>query len=532
MTNDLLTLPQDPMRKAYLDAGLWGSSVCLDNLFVRNVRSSPDKIILCDSAGKQVLTGITALNLRAAEAETVVTSLCARFLELGLEGGQVIGLQLPNTVELPLILLACLRLGIIPALLPLLWAERDIQAALDLLKPVALVSVTKTGTLNPADTLRYAAASLFSVRHVMAFGNDLPDGVIGLQDIFNAPAQTKKDSTNFSGKADQPAFITFRVTAHGPVPVLRSHNHAMSAALMPLLESGMEPAEEVILSSLQAANLGGLATGFLPWLLSGGRLVMHQVDGPQSLTQQVVDEEVTRLAVPGIALSEVLSQLINKQHSLKSIFSIYANASAKLPEVHGKLPCLLIDGYAFDEMAFITRARAGTTPRPLRLGAQVAPSTGIGPALAELGLSSTSRLIVRGASVPYNADHKEGFQLTGYVAKLENENLQITGRIDQLAYVGGMPVSLNEVASLILQIEGVEAVQVNAVADDVFGEILEARVYFSRTQEPQALRLARLQKDFENAKLAPYKIPARFVIDPSILTQPATVHQTAKKQAG
>lgn len=528
---DLLKLEQDPLRKAYLDAGLWGSSVCLDNLFMRNVRRSPDKIILCDTADKQGLTGMTPFDLRASEVEQIVNALALRLQELKLTKGDIVGVQMPNIVELPLILLACLRLGVVPALLPLLWTERDVQAALDLLKPKALVSVGKAGTLQPADTLRYAAASLFSVQHVMAFGKNLPEGVISLQSVFETPSSAKIESSNYPGKADEPAFITFRITAHGPLPVVRTHNHAMSTALMPLLESSMEPEEEIILSTLQSANLGGLATGFLPWLLGGGRLVMHQISTPEALVQQITKQEVTRLGVPGIALPQIAARLLDEENKLKTIFSVNTNASAKPPVMSENFPCALIDCYVLDELAFVARTREGLLPRPLRLGAQIAPSTGIGPALAELGVSSTSRLIVRGPSVPFNAEHKEGYQLTGYVAKLESQDLRIMGRIDQLAFIGGMPVSLNEVAGAILQMDGVDAVQVNAVADAVFGEILEARVHFARGPLSPQQRLTQLEQDFRTSKLALYKIPARFVIDPLIVSQPATVHQAEKKKA-
>jgi non-ribosomal peptide synthetase component E (peptide arylation enzyme) len=531
MTIDPLKITPDPLRKVYLEAGIWSAGTCLDSLFVRNVRKAPEKIILSDSPDKLELTDIAPVSLKGFEAETIVNNLCVRFHELGLEQGQVVGIFMPNTIELPLALLACLRLGLIPALMPLLWTEREIQAALDLLQPKAMIGMSRVGTLFPADTLRYAAASLFSVRYVMAFGKDMPDGVINLQNVFETATHIKKESKGFAGKADTAAFVTFRITAHGPLPVVRSHNHAMSAALAPLLESHMEPDDEIILSTLQPASLAGLTSGFLSWLLSGGRLITHQMSNAGPLLEQIVSEKVTRLVLPAIAVPEITSAIENLPHAIKSILSVNANASARLPSFKSAPPYALIDCYALDELAFLAQARKDEKPRPLRPGMQVSPSTGIGPALTELGLSSALRLIVRGPSVPFSESHKEGFQQTGYCAQLEAEDLKITGRSDQLAFIGGMAVSLNEIAGLILQIDGVDAAQVNAVSDKIFGEILEARVHFSRTKEPQAQRLERVKKEFESLKLAPYKIPARFIHDPHIINQQETLYQAEKKQA-
>jgi acyl-CoA synthetase (AMP-forming)/AMP-acid ligase II len=213
------------------------------------------------------------------------------------------------------------------------------------------------------------------------------------------------------------------------------------------------------------------------------------------------------------------------------VFSVCANASAQQPLLPYKTPYELFDGYALDETALLMRARDGIVPRPLRLGAQIAPSIGIGPSLAEIGLSSTARLIVRGPGTPYNTEHKEGFQQTGYLAALEGENLRINGRIDQLAFVGGLSVSLNEVAAAILQTEGVAAVQVNAIADDVYGEVLEARVHFARSLESPQQKLSNLKKQLEASQIAPFKIPGYFVIDPTIVSQPSTVHAGEKKRA-
>lgn len=530
MSTPHIHLPADPKRKAYIEAGVWNTSICLDHLFARNVRRAPAKIILCDPGDKQEISGTPALHLSAEACERIVNTLCMRFQELGLDEGQVVAVQMPNTVELPLTLLACLRCGLIPALLPLLWAEKDIHAALDLLHPKAIISVTRASTLLPADKLRYAAASLFSVRYLMAFGPDTVDGVISLQDVMESPLTPKGKTSSFAGKADNPALITFRFTTLGPAPVIRSHNHAMSVALMPMLEGQMEPEDEVILSCLQPSSLIGLATGFLPWLLSGGRLVLHQANTASNLVDEVIDEKITCAAIPAPVLNETLTQLAGESKSLKSIFAVYPNAATPPALTNTENEFRIIDCHAFDEFAVVARAREGNMPRPVQPGAQIAPSTGIGPSLVEFALSpTTSRLMIRGPGTPYNPERKDGFQQTGYLAKFEADRISFLGRADQIAFVGGLAVPLNEVGSAILNMEGVEAVQMNTLADPVFGEIVEARIYFARSSEPQEQRIGRIKKEFESQMIAAYKMPARFVIDPLIVNQKTTLHRPQKK---
>ncbi|MES2905699.1 MAG: class I adenylate-forming enzyme family protein [Pseudomonadota bacterium] len=529
MTN-FLDIPADPKRKAYLEAGIWNTGVCMDHLFARNVRRMPEKIILCDTPNKQELTGTAPLRLTAVDCERIVNNLCARFQELGLEEGAVIALQMPNIAELQLTLIACMRSGLVPALLPLLWSDKDIHAALDLLHPKAIISVTNAGPLKPADKLRYAAASLFSIRYLMAFGNDAPDGVISLQDVIEATLTAKNKTSSFSGRADHAALITFRFTALGPSPVVRSHNHAMSAALMPMLEAGMEPDDEIIFSSIQPSSISGLATGFLPWLLSGGRIVLHHASTSDDLVHQIVAENATRASLPAPLLNEVLSQLEEQNSKLKSIFAVYPNAAMPSAITTVESTCTIIDCRTFDEFAFIARIRDGLEPRGIQLGQQIAPSNGVGPALAEFAISgTTSRLLIRGPSTPWNGDIKEGYQQTGHIVAAEGTRLKFAGRSDQVAYIGGLAVPINEVGSAILNMEGVVAVQMNTLSDPVFGEILEARIYFARSPEAQETRIARLKAEFDHQLAAPYKIPARFVVDPMIVGQKTTLQRAQKK---
>ncbi len=529
---DLLNLAEDPQRKAYLDAGIWGSSITLDDLFMRNLRRAPDKVILSDPPNKRDLMGCAPLHLTAVEADRMINTLCARFTEIGLSEGQTVALQLPNTVELPLTLLACLRSGLVPAFLPLLWSERDILAALDPLNVQALISVTSCANLKPADKLRYAAASLFSVRYLMAFGAEMPDGVLDLNSIYDARGATRPQRQPARGKADNAALITFRFTSHGPTPVVHSHNQAMSAALTLLLEAQMEPDTEIMLSTLQPSSLAGLATGVLPWLLSGGCLVLHQGGNATTLVEQIAEEKVTRAIVPGATLTDICKQLGYVQHSLQSLVAVHANAATVAPQLTVPTPFAVVDGYALDEFSVLMRARGQDGhATQLQLGPQVSPSFGVGPALVELGLSAASRLTVRGPSVPYNKDNKNGQQQTGYLAQMRDDALNITGRADQVAFVGGLAVCIDEVASLILSMEGVEAVQVKTVKDALFGEMLEARLHFARSTLTQNQRIDNLRQEFENRQVAPYKIPARFVIDPLIVKEKDTLLKSEGKKA-
>ena len=68
--------------------------------------------------------------LTYAQADRTISAIAARLQRLGLPTDAVVGIQLPNTVESVITLLAVLRAGLIAAPLPLLWRHADAAAAL------------------------------------------------------------------------------------------------------------------------------------------------------------------------------------------------------------------------------------------------------------------------------------------------------------------------------------------------------------------------------------------------------------------
>ena len=98
----------------------------------------------------------------------------------------IVGIQLPNIAENILVLLGVLRAGMIAAPLPLLWRRADAVAALARIGAKALITCGRVGAFNHAQFAMGVAADVFSIRYVCAFGQNLPDGVVPLDDLFAA----------------------------------------------------------------------------------------------------------------------------------------------------------------------------------------------------------------------------------------------------------------------------------------------------------------------------------------------------------
>ena len=128
----------------------------------------------------------------------------------------MIAVQLPNTVEFALAVLAANRAGLVVAPLPLLWRQAELTVALNRTAARAIVTTSRVDGVVYADLAMNAAAEAFSIRHVCGFGDDLPEGMASLDQAILRELPTVRAVIQDGRKA---ALITFDVTADGIRPV-------------------------------------------------------------------------------------------------------------------------------------------------------------------------------------------------------------------------------------------------------------------------------------------------------------------------
>ena len=159
-------------------------SPTLDGLFRRVLARQPDALALADPADKLRVTGQSPKRLTFAQADRAISALATQFTEAGLPANSVIAVQLPNTVEFALTVLAAHRAGLVVALLPQLWRQAELTTALTRTGARAIVTTASIDGVNHADLAMNAAAEAFSIRHVYGFGGDLPDGMTPLDAVL------------------------------------------------------------------------------------------------------------------------------------------------------------------------------------------------------------------------------------------------------------------------------------------------------------------------------------------------------------
>jgi hypothetical protein len=424
------------------------ASPTLYGLFERTLGRQPGALALIDPADKMRVTGTPPLRLTFAQADKAIAALTAHFLSAGLPPNSVVAVQLPNTVEIMLTLLAAHRAGLVVALLPQLWRQSELTTALNRTGARAIVSCNR---VNHADLVMNAAAEAFSIRHVCGFGLDLPEGMASLDDVlasdYDAPITATQD-------ARRPAIISFDVTADGFRTVPRTHMHLMSGGLAVFLESGI-PQGATILSAQMPTSFASIASSLVAWLLTGGTLALHHPFDDEVLEQQINGLACDVLAAPAQLVQRLAdSGMLERTPTLRHVLGMWRTPEqVAASATWASAQATLTDVYLFGEAGlFGARRYQDGRPQLISHGPHGAPRAAASSAIAgEIVLTAKGTLGLRGPMVPVlaytaaldvnnslSADNPD-YVDTGYTARVDRSTaaLNITAPPGGMVAVGG-----------------------------------------------------------------------------------------------
>jgi acyl-CoA synthetase (AMP-forming)/AMP-acid ligase II len=374
-------------------------SPTLDGLFQRILARQPDAVALLDPINKAAITGQAPRRMTFAQADRAISAIAAHFVEAGLPINSVIGVQLPNTVEFMLTVLAAHRAGLIVALLPQLWRQAELTAALNRTGARAVVTMSKIDGVSHADLAMNAAAEAFSIRHVCGFGEDLPEGMAPLDQAMKNGASTDRLVVQDGRKA---ALVSFDVTTDGFRAVPRTHLNLIAGGLAVFLESRI-PQGARLMSAFAPSSFAGLTSSLVLWLLSGGTLALHHPFDSEALERQINECACDALVAPAaMTLRLTDADIAARLPALRHVIGLWrmpeqVASSAQWTTEHARFT----DVYLFGEAGlFAARRTDDGAPVPIMPGPHGAPRDIRGTSIAgETLLTPRGTLGLRGPMV-------------------------------------------------------------------------------------------------------------------------------------
>lgn len=460
-----------------------GHGATLDDLFRRAGVRHPQSLALVDAPNRESFTDGAPRSLTFSQADRAIADLAARLRGLGLPTDSLVAIQLANTVEAVIALLAVLRAGMIAAPLPLLWRQQEMVAALARVGAKAIITAARIGPHAHAEIAMQAAVELFPIRYVCAFGRDLPDGVVPLDDSDTANSDGLHRTPRPGPAAAHVAVVSFEITPGGMVPVARDHTALIAGGIAAFLEAGMAP-DAALLSAIAPGSFPAIALTVVAWLLGGGTLHLHHGFDAATFAAQARALHGGNLVLPGLALAPFAEA--GHCAGMKNIVALW-RAPERLtlaPAWRGE--AALTDVASFGEIGLVgmRRARDGVAAA-IPLGAIAAPR-GAQDAIPviETGRSAAGTLFLRGPMVPgksfppgaelgqppHLALDDTGVVDTGYPCRRERDGLIVTGPPAGITGVGGYRFGARALETVVGKVDGNATIV--ALPDALIGERL------------------------------------------------------------
>ena len=528
--------PQERIDE-YTSRGWWGTRRIQD-WFDDNLRTRPEAEALIDAPNRADFIDGAPRRLTwralAAEADMYATA----FLELGLTGDDIVCVQLPNCVELPAVYLACLRLGIVVTPVPVQYREHELEHILGITQPRAIVTAARILHHDHAAMMRGLAARHPSVHTVLAI-----DALPRWEADGDRIAQHEREHP--TGANDVFTICWTSGTEGVPKGVPRSHNEWLAIPENIILSGGLKPGCH-LLNAFPLVNMAGIAGQFLPWLLTGAKLVMHHPFNLGVFLTQVKDEAIDyTVAAPAILatlaqnpdlmaglegsrlraigsgggpLAEWTVRVFTERYGIDVINYFGTNEGASLtasaldlpdPALRASyFPRFGVDGYEWK----LPVARRVST----RL---VDPDTG-----RDIDTPGTpGELRVRGPAIfpgyfrapdmTARAFDSQGYYRTGDLFEIAGERRELyrfVGRLKDIIVRGGFNISSEELEALLLAHPKVREAAIVGYPDDNLGERVCAVVVpqaGATLALPELVAFLRTEK-----KVASYKLPEKLLL--------------------
>ncbi|WP_367127411.1 (2,3-dihydroxybenzoyl)adenylate synthase [Saccharothrix sp. HUAS TT1] len=453
----------------------------------------------------------------------------ARLLDAGLEPGDTVLVQLPNTWEFVVLTLACLRAGIVPVLALPAHRGHELRYLAAHAEVAAVAVPDRVGDFDHRALARDVIAATPSARLLLVAGDEPGEGAVDLRRLAGSPGDRERlDAIDVPGDAVAVLLLSGGTTGL-PKLIPRTHDDYEYNARRSAEVCGFDQDTTYLVALPVSHNFPLACPGVLGTLAVGGKVVLSRGPDPDRALPLMAREGVTATAVVPAVAQRWLDAITSGRHAAPPSLRLLQVGGARLaPEVARRVEPVFgatlqqVFGMA-EGLLNYTRLDDDAEVRTQTQGRPMCPDDEVLVVAAD-GLpvppGEPGALLTRGPYTPRGyfraPEHNaraftpDGWYRTGDVVRRHpSGNLVVDGRDKDMINRGGEKVSAEEVEDLVYRVPGVARVAVVAVPDDVLGERVCAVVVPAPGHE---LTLAAVRDALTAMQVARYKLPERLEI--------------------
>ncbi|MFC1906541.1 AMP-binding protein [Chloroflexota bacterium] len=512
----------------YTKKGYWDSNLMADDVD-ENGRKYADKEALVDA--QQRLTW--------AEVSRKSDQLALGLIELGFKPDDVILVQVPNSVELFLLVIAGEKAGITIVTAQPTFRHQEINALLQHVEAKGIVIPWVFRGFDYHDMLMDFRPQLTKLEHTIIVGDEMPDGTISFEGIIRQGAESKLTRDYLQQTKFKPYDITRVVTTSGTTGIPKCagwETIALRHAAKVLARRwGLGP-DDIVGAFYQIIG-GGLSIFSLygvPFI--GAKIVLLDRYTPQSFCELVQKEKITLAGIVPAEVARLLEHPDLNKYDFSSL-RLLAHSTTLLPyelavRAEETLGCRYVQTYGTMDSGPISCITINES-REIRVGTVGKPYDGNEVKIVDdegnqMPQGETGEVLIKGptsGSGYYKNPEliaqtwKEGWFDTTNQGSLDKDgNIIIMGRRRDVIIRGGQNIYPKEIEDLLAQHPKISEVSVVRMPDRILGERACAFVVPRRGQQITFEELT----EFLNAnRLAPFKLPERLEVRDELPLVPA-----------
>ncbi|MEM7345659.1 MAG: class I adenylate-forming enzyme family protein [Chloroflexota bacterium] len=509
-----LTIQNKPTHliKQYREAGHFNDDT-LYQLLADRAADMPDKPALVTDTGQQ---------LTYAEWNDRVLRLAGALRAMGVEKGDIVGVQLPNIPEFFISFLAISSLGAVMQTMHMPYRAAELRFLLTHSGAKCFIGTSGTVEYSPVKEAVQLQNETETLTHIITVGSTV-DGTEPFDELL---LLTHEPATNLPSLVGDDAFILLYTsgTTGNPKGVPIKYNWFMNNARI-AVDDWQFVADDVVLSAASYTHLYGLWTIILTLYVGATNALMKPFT-PPGLVEAINTLKPTGLfAVPAHIAALINTGLWDTLDT--STIRFICQAGIIVPTHIAQAIDDKLENGCVIQMFGMSELQAGsytriTDPAHIRVSTSGTPPAGMELKIVddqgqELSPNEEGRLLFRGNAVftgylNNEAATKEIFDddawfETGDTATLtESGHLKITGRIKDIINRGGIKYHPKEVEDLVIQMAGVLNAAVVPYPDDVLGE--RACIFIEKAADTP-LALSDITDALKKARIAKFKWPER-----------------------